>query len=516
MDAKKSPLALLAQTCSSIGKDTTPSKPIIPPLEKKKDALDRKSCSPKSSKSTDENRNRPSSVKRERLSPCSDGFRTPAPKDQLTPLPAGSRSPDVKPSLASPRLERETSSVSSISGSDHHPTNSSSNSKISLSCGNVHLEVNHHETTSTSSAPASSASASTPSRSSAGPTSVATSSGSTSSKDSLYAGVLPPSLSGIPGAAGLPGMLGHPYGPFDPALAALHAAAKHHGGPLGSSGAISPYSYARVKTAAGATTLVPVCKDPYCTNCQLTAAHGGVPHTPHHPLGSPCPAGCVQCTHDKTVSAAGAAIPTSLPSSLSALHSGLHLPGSLPPPTSSSSASAAASSLPLPSSLYPHPFGVIPGQNHLLYVCNWVQAGSDYCGKRFATSEELLHHLRTHTSAGDMASFAAGLSAYHGLGFGAAAASSAAAAAAFGCHPYPPPAPGSLSPNSALRQAYSGRSLSPNTLLAASRFHPYKSPYAGAGLPAAPSLPSLPNPLSPYYSHYAALYGPRLGAAVAP
>lgn len=37
------------------------------------------------------------------------------------------------------------------------------------------------------------------------------------------------------------------------------------------------------------------------------------------------------------------------------------------------------------------------------YVCNWV-AGSKHCGKSFTTSEDLFQHLRTHTQAGSQTS----------------------------------------------------------------------------------------------------------------
>ena len=37
------------------------------------------------------------------------------------------------------------------------------------------------------------------------------------------------------------------------------------------------------------------------------------------------------------------------------------------------------------------------------YVCNWV-AGNKHCGKSFTTSEDLFQHLRTHTQAGSQAS----------------------------------------------------------------------------------------------------------------
>ena len=255
----------------------------------------------------------------------------------------------------------------------------------------------------------------------------------------------------------------------------------------GTAPSISPYSYARVKTAAGATTLVPICRDPYCTNCQITMQSAQ--------LSSACAAGCTQCNHEKSP-----AYP-SVPTSLGGISS---LGGSVPilpfPPSPASLPPTGASALHMASSLYGHAFGILPGHHTLPYVCNWM-AGSDYCGKRFANSEELLQHLRTHTSSSEAA--LAGLAAYPGLGL-----PSAAALAAAGCHSHLNPPP-SLSPNS-LRQAYP-RSLSPNTLLAASRYHPYKHL---SSLPPTPT--GLPSALSAYYSPYA-LYGQRIGAAaVAP
>lgn len=144
------------------------------------------------------------------------------------------------------------------------------------------------------------------------------------------------------------------------------------------------------------------------------------------------------------------------------------------------------------SAMYPHGLGALSAHHGLPYVCNWV-AGSEYCGKRFTTSEELFHHLRTHTSATDP--LLAAYSASTGLPLSGLAA----------C-PTHYSTPGSLSPNS-LRRAYP-TSLSPNSL-AANRFHPYKtalSPYGAAPVPGLP-LPSV----GAYYSPYS-LYGQRLGA----
>ena len=486
LDAKKSPLALLAQTCSSIGKDSTPSKSIIPPLEKSsKDSKDSSSTSSNNGDSkpgSPKNEDGKSSEKKDRSSPSSDSgksgsFRAPAPKDIPPLVPISSSGGDRSPAPG----ESNTSKSSSRDGhntptsSSHGPRSPSasagvnSNSRISLSCGNMLLEVNHHES-ALAAAKTSAASSSRPEAPSA----------------------VHPTLGPYPHLG-----LGHSvealaassFASHHPSLTA-HGLASAASRSAAGAPSISPYSYARVKTAAGATTLVPICRDPYCTNCQITMQSAQ--------LTSACAAGCTQCNHEK--SPAYPSVPTSL--GLSSLG------GSVPilpfPPTPASLPPTGASALHMASSLYGHAFGILPGHHTLPYVCNWM-AGSDYCGKRFANSEELLQHLRTHTSSSEAA--LAGLSAFPSLGL-----PSAAALAAAGCHSHLNPPP-SLSPNS-LRQAYP-RSLSPNTLLAASRYHPYKHL---SSLPPTGSLaPSgLPSALSAYYSPYA-LYGQRIGAAaVAP
>lgn len=342
------------------------------------------------------------------------------------------------------------------------------------------LEVNHSQDSASSAAKASISSHSTP------------------KSDSLISSNYAAGLGAYPGCV-IP-MLPHGVpidvstaSHFHPAALAAHglsskSAMPGHGLP-GAHG-VSPYTYARVKTSSGATTLVPICRDPYCTNCQITMQNAQLTSA------SACAAGCTQCTHEKSA----LQVPTSLPSGLSTSLGTV--------PVLSMGASGLPGASHLPSSLYSHAFGVLPGHHTMPYVCNWM-AGSDYCGKRFSTSEELLQHLRTHTSAADLASLS-GLSAAY-----PASALAGLAAPSPLCHTahYP----GSLSPNS-LRQAYP-RSLSPNTLLAASRYHPYKSPLAaafpGASPSAAAQLGAVPAGLAHYYSPYA-LYGQRLGAAVAP
>ena len=501
LDAKQSPLALLAQTCNSIGKDSS-SKTIIPPLDKKdaqkdKDAAksspalraEEKSSTPTEKKET------PSSPKRE---PSEDRKTTPR-QQHRSPSPAEVRSHSSSHSngkSGSPAPNSKSSnSTEGRGGSSPAARKSStpslslqSNSKISLNCGSVSVEVKHQESL-TSSSPAKSTS----------------STAQPSYADSIAHGT---PLHALPGSYhGLP-MLGHlGHAPLDAATAAaaayyaslppahsaayagLAAAASAHKGAAG----LSPYlQYTSMKTASG-TTLVPVCKDPYCNQCQAAART-----TAHRASCSP---GCTQCTTEKSLNGAAA----------TSLHAPTPLGTGLPGLSASSSTPQS-----LLSSLYQHhASSVLPGQHTMPVVCNWLQ-GSDYCGKVFNTSEELLLHLRSHTSLtslglSDVSSLPSALP-YPNLGL-----TTAAAAAAHGLQ-LSYPTQGSRSPNSTLRHAYP-RSLSPNGLsaLAAGRYHPYKSPLGSLTQPAASlsAAAGIPAHLSPYYLPYS-LYGQRLGAAMTP
>ena len=248
---------------------------------------------------------------------------------------------------------------------------------------------------------------------------------------------------------------------------------------------MSPYvSYARVRTPTGATTLVPVCREPYCTTCQMTVQNSH--------LSSTCTAvGCTQCAHEKA---------------LQNLSLGLHSSAfpHLPPSsfqTSSllSSPSSSLGSHLLSSSLYP-PSALSAAHTGLPFVCNWVSPGNEHCGKRFTSSEELLQHLRSHTTSADPLSLAAAYERY-GLATGSIP----------GLSHLGLPSSGSISPNS-LRRNYP-TSVSPlSGLMGSSRYHPYKSLISPpSGLSTPQQMPSF----GPYISPYS-LYGQRLGAAAAP
>lgn len=272
-----------------------------------------------------------------------------------------------------------------------------------------------------------------------------------------------------------------------------------------------PYNNHRLQKPPSADNLLlpmSMCRDPYCTGCpsNLMALGSNVAMI--------CPAGCVQCDHPKVPflpghhnPATATAAVTGLVSSSSTTTSSSSINASVPATTASTNLNATSSN-------------VSPtGQQLRPYVCNWI-VGDNYCGKRFQNSEELLQHLRTHTnlSTSDTTSAAASLLPPSQSPFPTHHAHLAAAAAANG-----------------IQRSYPTPPLSP---LSAARYHPYSKAVANStaalsssGL-AFPTLlglhsmqsanntgsqPSFFHPaLAPYYSHLQQFYAPRIGSASLP
>ncbi|XP_034457315.1 zinc finger protein 703-like [Hippoglossus hippoglossus] len=201
-----------------------------------------------------------------------------------------------------------------------------------------------------------------------------------------------------------------------------------------------------------------LCRDPYCLSYPSMSHLGG--------------SNCNSCIHDPS-SSLKSGFPLVYPSH--PLHS-LHQ-------SSLSSSASAALSHPL------YTYGFMLPNDPLPHACNWVSAGGP-CDKRFPTSDELLAHLRTHTA----------LSV--GMDSKLLSVSSSGPAS---CHLHLPQqsSPGSM---------HSSLSLRAPPSLGLARYHPYSKVHLPPGPPSI-SLHSLPN-TGPYYPHYA-LYSQRLGSASA-
>ncbi|XP_058455743.1 zinc finger protein Elbow [Malaya genurostris] len=434
-DSKTSPLALLAQTCSAIGSDS-PNPKLLANIEK----------------STKNNRDKLSPGT---LSNCSSND---TPKSSFKPYETSNheltKSPDDGRQMSSRnKSPKQSSTFHQQSTNNRCESNQSATSSRASPMSNNHktpgtLQSNQEQINSPNCASSKDSPTinderlNNPVASKAIPETPSRPLNSSSSECTAKVTSSVPSLVSV----GAPYYSGYGNYPMDLVTASALMNPHHQ---MMKAAAMNPYfNYSKMKTP---DSMMPVCRDPYCTGCALSS----------HMLGklgtSGCPAGCTQCDHpgSKSYSSAAAAATLAASQSSAAMYAHAQL-----------AALAAASQLP--------------------YVCNWIGSDSSYCGKRFAASEELFQHLRTqHAAAASMSEALLN------------PATAAAAAAAL-----PPTHP-------LFQRSYSTPPLSP---LSTARYHPYGKPaffspasLAGLSMPPHPSLAQFFHPYS--------FYGARLNGS---
>ena len=558
LDAKNSPLALLAQTCSSIGKDptpplaTNPSHKLTPGSAKdsssvnthhhhhnhhgKDDKLRPKSESPQS-RADDHRASMAKCTGRDRLkdsarpgatgsasgkgqSPPKTGSRASGIRDlsdRLSPedgvsLPSRSLMRDVvsgKPTAAAAVVSSSSvgaALVSSSTSAGKSVATSLPSSLFDVGADSVHRFAALHQQLSLALAAATAAGRG----SIYGPVPPlfpidhhAFAGGAAPTTPALY----PPGLSG----AGPFPLLGPQMDPVQ--LQQLYAAA---------AAAQSPSLYADYAARLKATTSsANACKDPFCVRCPLGGPGCGATSSVSSTAAAADkhPGGGTGASLLPSVGAAGSSmLAPPLPFLPAASLHALLLQQMSAAAAAATSGGSSATGDPLSGTAAPS-----SGGGAGAYTCSWVDGAADFCGMRFNSSDELLQHLRVHASAADPSGASlpphpaalAALTASFPLGLG----SSMPRLSPVSLGDVQPPASGS-----AFGPMPHG--FSPSS----SRYHPYKSPPAAAfsspggvpslaaGLPsaavAAPGAPPLlPPALAAFYSPYAALYGHRLGAA---
>uniref|UniRef100_U5EQ13 Putative elbow b n=1 Tax=Corethrella appendiculata TaxID=1370023 RepID=U5EQ13_9DIPT len=437
-DSKSSPLALLAKTCSSIGSDQ-PNPKLLANIEKSTKSgsstvsamsSNREKLSPTNSNSTLSNSSAHSETLKSSFKPYESNIvrdHTKSPEDRQIRI----KSP-----------KDLTIQHQSVNGRCESNQSASSSSRASPS--------NTRKTPNASSNNAAESNAASPNCASSKESSSANSSSSldtlklTDSIKDLSTNSLTKPTSSIttPSTMSSLAMASSPSPYFYPGtnipypmdlMAANPLLSPHHHAMLKAAAMNPYYAYSKMKDSMMST-----CRDPYCTGCALSS------HMMNKSNPSTCPAGCTQCDHSNSTKSPYAT------SNSSAMYAQL-------------AALATASQLP--------------------YTCSWIASDSAYCGKRFATSDELFQHLRTQHTASVSISEALLNPSSAGI---------------------PPTHP-------LFQRTYPTPPLSP---LSTARYHPYSKPSSLlpptisplSGLPM-PTHPSLAQYFSPYF------YGPRLGTS---
>ncbi|XP_043537113.1 zinc finger protein 703-like [Chiloscyllium plagiosum] len=360
LDAKKSPLALLAQTCSQIGKpDPQPSAKLSSALSSGEKECTRPSSSlklgeaPSEDKSSFKPYSKPGGDTRKESGEKA-GFRVPAVSCQSFTA----RPPSSSPAVCSPSMaDAKTSDVEDKKEPEvvracpeHSPANPVHSR--SASGGGGASEPSQHRDTPT---------ATKCDSASLAPGHVAPVS-PYKAGHAVYPGLPPTSM-------GYHGSIVGAYTATYPSqfVSTMEPKPGLVGSPLsGAVGCPMPSKSANSSPLTGASPpafMQGLCRDPYC----LT--YHNAPH-----LGG---SACSSCLHDP--SSLKSAYPLVYPSH--PLHSSVLTTGTTPP-------------------LGAHPlytYGFMLHSEPLPHICNWVSAGGP-CDKRFSSSEELLNHLRSHTA----------------------------------------------------------------------------------------------------------------------
>lgn len=348
LDAKNSPLALLAQTCSAIGADS-PNPKLVANMERsakhlqKTDSRDKSSPSSQSCLSNSSSESHPKSSFKPYESTYKEHLATTPDEHRSISVTNHHRTKTPKQLCTNGRCDSNQSATSPRTS----PAVNSGSRKLSSSYQRqpINLEKNASPTMTNQRASVTSKESTHDS---------ATKSSDTNKDVTInYSKALstPTSVSPFFSAYGTPQL---PY-PMD-LMAASAIMSPHH--PMFKAASMNPYHYGnRMKlTSNGAEALA--CRDPFCNGCSLTS--------PPHPVGK-CSTGCSQCELPSQV----AQSKSSYAHQMSAFaHAQL-------------AALAAASQMPL----------------QMPYICSWIGGDATYCGKRFTTSDDLLQHLRTHTAS---------------------------------------------------------------------------------------------------------------------